>query len=425
MFKYFLFVFLFILLSAGPVSAQRKYSFFYGQVLDQVTGKGIPDVNIRFEGSVKGTSTNSKGEFSFYIDTLPILMVVSHLGYETRNLLLDKTSFSLSIDLQPKIQQLKEIVISASRNAESVFRNQYVNVLDYEIDTGKIFLLITDIRSSRSALICRTPEGDTLAWNNTLTNNPKQLFLDCLGNIHILTADSAYQVFSDAKRLRLIYPVSLKKFNDILRNCVFSTPGFLFIRKLEQNGQTVSYFKVNRSNNQRQMLITIEDSLKTKMLRRNPHDNDLLMQTVQPTGRDDFVNWSYVHKILYRPVSTALCKIGNFICIFNAVEKTLEFYRMDGNYAFKLLIMIHKIDEGSWLKNILVDEERPKVYTTFIRNGYYFLYALDLNTGELKKALSLVHLYPENLQIHDGYVYYLYHEAGSGDNRELFRQPVF
>jgi hypothetical protein len=199
----------------------------------------------------------------------------------------------------------------------------------------------------------------------------------------------------------------------------------LFIRKFEKNGQTVSYYKVDRKTNQRQMLTAIEDSLKTKMLRRNPHDNDLLMQSVQPAGRDDFVDWSYVHKILYRPISTVLCKIGDFICIFNTVDRTIEFYKMDGSYAFKLLLMIKKIKEGNWSKDIYIDEEKSKVYTTFIQNGYNFLYTVDLNTGELKKVLSIAHLYPEKLQIHDGYVYYLYHEAGSGDNKELFRHSIF
>lgn len=418
-------VFFVILFTVSQASAQRKYNFFYGKVLDQVTNYGIPDVNIYFEGSRKGAISNNKGDFSFYIDTLPLVMVVSHIGYETKRLLLDKTSFSLILYLQPKIQQLEEIVITGKSNYETVFRDQYLNVLDYEVDTGNIFVLINDLRSSRSTVICKNFKGDTVAWNKILTINPKKLFKDCLGNLHILTGDSAFQVYRDLKRLKLIYPVTLKKFNDVLVNCVFSTRDMLFIRKLEENGQTVSYYKIDRKSNQRQMLAAIEDSLKTKMLRRNPHDNDLLMQSRQPLSRDDFVDWSYVHKILYRPISTALCKIGEFICIINTVDRTIEFYKMDGSYAFKLLLMIKKIKEGNWSKDIYIDEEKSKVYTTFLQNGYYFLYTVDLNTGELKKVLSIAHLYPEKLQIHDGYVYYLYHEAGSGDNKELFRHSIF
>lgn len=423
--KQLILLFLLTFIVSIQTSAQRKYNFFYGKVVDQFTNKEIPDVNIYFEGSVKGASSNNKGDFSFYIDTLPVIMVVSHIGYETKRLLLDKTSFSLTVYLQPKIQQLGEIVISGKSYYETVFRDQYLNVLDYEVDTGNIFILINDLRSSRSEVICKNFKGDTIAWNKIHTINPKKLFKDCLGNLHLLTSDSAYQVFMNLKQLNLIYPVSLKRFNEVLLNCVFSFGDMLFIRKIEGNGQTVSYYKVNRKTNQRQMLTSIEDSLKTKMLRRNPHDNDLLMQPVQPESRNDFVDWSYVHKILYRPISTALCKIGDFICIFNTVDRTIEFYKMDGSYAFKMLLMINKIQDGNWSKNILIDEEKSKVYTTFILNGYYFIYTVDLNTGELRKVLSIAHLWPEKLQIHDGYVYYLYHVAGSGDNKDLFRQSIF
>jgi hypothetical protein len=425
MYQKYLVVLFLIFLTASQASAQRKYNFFYGKVLDQVTSKGIPDANIYFEGYRKGSVSNNKGEFSFYIDTLPLIMVVSHLGYETRKLFLDKTSFSLILYLQPKVEQLREIVISGKTTAETVFHDQYLNVLDYEVDTGNIFVLTDDLRSSKSAIFCKNSTGDTIAWNKDLTIHPKQLFKDCLGNIHILTGDSAFQVFRASRQLLLIYPAGLKKFNEVLGNCVFSTSDMLFIRKFEKTQLAVSYFKVNRKNNQRQMLTVIEDTVKTKLLRNNPHDNALLMQPRQPVSRDDFVDWSYVHKILYRPVSTALCKIGDFICIFNTVEKTIEFYKMDGIYAFKLQLKVNKIKDGSWTKNIYVDEEKSKVYTTFIQNGYYFLYSIDLNTGDLKKVLSITHLYPEKLQIHDGYVYYLFHEGGSGNNKELFRHSVY
>jgi hypothetical protein len=422
--KYLIVLFV-IFLTAGQAPAQKKYSFFYGKVLDQVTDKGIPDVNIYFEGTRSGTVSNYKGEFSFYIDTLPSMVVISHIGYETKRLFLDKTSFSLIFYLQPKIEQLSEIVISGKNNYETIFRDPYVNVLDYEVDTGTIFLLLNNLKTSGSAIICKNFKGDTIARNKNLTNNPKKLFKDCLGNIHILTGDSAFQTFRDSKRIGLIYPVSIKKFNDILANCVCSTKDILFIRKFEKDGQSVNYYKIDRKTNQKQMLTAIEDSVKTKMLRRNPHDNELMNQPVQPTGRNDFVDWTYVHKILYKPVSSALCKIGDFICIFNTVDRTIEFYKMDGIFAFKLQLMINKIKEGNWSKSIFIDEEKSKVYTTFVQNGYDFLYAIDLNTGELKKVLSIAHLYPEKLEIHDGYVFYLYHEGGSGDNKELFRHSIY
>lgn len=62
--------------------AQKQNRYFYGKVIDRETKYPIASANITFTGSGLGSSTNSKGEFSFFIDTIPVYMTVSHLGYE-------------------------------------------------------------------------------------------------------------------------------------------------------------------------------------------------------------------------------------------------------------------------------------------------------------------------------------------------------
>jgi hypothetical protein len=409
-------------LASTPIAAQQHYFFFYGKVVDPSGNRGIADANITFEGSGKGASTDRKGEFSFYIDTIPRIMIISHLGYETKRVLIDKTSFSLIIYLEPKVQQLREVLVTAKSNPEPFFQDVHYNVFDYETDSSCVYLLVSDIRNSMTSLICKNFKGDTLAWSVMNGLNTKKLFKDCLGNIHVLTGDSAYQVFREKSNLLLIYPTPMKRFREVLMNCVLSTAEDLYMKKADKTGQSVSYYKIDRKSSERTMLTLVEDSLKKKMLRLNTHDYDLLMQSTQPLGRQDFVDWSYVHKILYRPVSTALTRIGDFICIFNTADKTIEFYRPDGSYAYKLLLMTGKVKDGTWSKEIFTDETRSQVFTTFMKNGYCTLYRIDLNTGELVLRLHVEHLYPEKITMQNGFVFYLYHVGGSGDNRELYRE---
>lgn len=403
--------------------SQTHYHFFYGKVLDQISHHGIPDANITFDHSIKGTVAGNNGEFSFYMDTLPLLMIISHIGYETKKVLLDKTSYSLIIFLQQKTEQLPEIVVTAKSGYESFYKQHYFNILDYEIDSASVYILITDLRTLKSIMLCMNILGDTLARSDDL-EHPRSLFKDCLGNIHLLTPDSSYQVYRDKRALKLLYPVSLKKFREVLMNCVLSTDDALFIKKAGQNNQTVSYIKVTRKGNQQAMLSTIQDSLKSKMLRRNARDNALLNQPTQPTGREDFVDWSYVHKILYRPVSTALYRFGDFICIFNTTDATIEYYDLTGTYAYKLKIMVSNMNEGSWTKEIFSDLSTSKVYTTFNNDGYLHVYRIDMNTGEVRNVFTLEHLFPEKLKFFKGYLFYLFHTPGSGNNRELYRQRL-
>ncbi len=407
----------------GSADAQQRFHFYYGKVIDQVSGKAIPDANIAFKGSKKGTSTDSKGDFSFYMDVIPIIMVVSHLGYETKKVYLDKTSFSLVVYLQPASVLLNEVVVTGKSEVEPVFREEHFNVLDFKVDTMNIYVLVSDNRNYQEKVICLNLSGDTMAVSEDLDVSPSGLFRDCLGNLHALTDDSAYQVFGESHRLSLIYPVSRRKFREVLENCVLATPKDLYFKKPDRTGQSVSYARIDRKTSEKQMLTTIEDSLKNKMLRRNSRDLELLLRSEIPSSRQDFVDWSYVHKVLYKPMSTYLCKIGDFICVVNASDMTIEFYNMDGNYASKLFLQIRETGgEGSWTKEIYIDESDEKVYTSFLKNGFSSIYRIDLNTGELKRKTRLFHPFPEKTQIERGYVFYLYHSAGSGENRSLYRE---
>ena len=105
------------------LSAQRNNYYFYGKVLNRETHREISDVNIRFTGTSLGTSTNSKGVFSFFIDTIPVYMTVSHLGYETQRIWLDNSSASMMILLQPQTTMLHEVEIKAVNEPLPFFKD--------------------------------------------------------------------------------------------------------------------------------------------------------------------------------------------------------------------------------------------------------------------------------------------------------------
>jgi hypothetical protein len=131
-----------------------------------------------------------------------------------------------------------------------------------------------------------------------------------------------------------------------------------------------------------------------------------------------------VHKILYRPVKSALYKVNNFICIFNIPVKQLEFYDLDGNFSYKLKINIEFIKEGRWSGDIFLDENQSKIYTTFLKSTGTGLYRIDINTGELHKILTIIHPYPQKIRIYRDQIYYMYDILGDPDNKTLYRENL-
>ena len=401
--------------------AQHHYHFYYGKVIEQGTKTAIPNVNLSIAGTRVGTVTDKTGAFSFYFDSIPAFLIVSYVGFETKTILLDETSFSLTLYLSRKASELREVEIKANVN-EAFFKDEHYAVLDYEIDSNLVYLLIYRQRLSKAELICKNLAGDTVATSIPFYFTPARLFKDCLGVLHVLSHDSGFQVFRSEKLLHLIHPVRMKKFEDVLKNCVAATPEILFSQKITYHGLGLEYYGVNKTTLLKHDITQIRDEKKMKMLRRNTDDAAYLWSNKQPDSREDFVTWSYVHQILYRPIKTSLYQIGNYICIFNTPDRQMEFYDSAGNFSYKLSLNIEKLKDGRWTNDILVDGATGKVYTTFFRNGRCSVYQIDLNSGNLRKRLSLIHDYPEKVRVYGDCIYYMYNLPGDPDNKMLYLQ---
>ncbi|MCK9205085.1 MAG: carboxypeptidase-like regulatory domain-containing protein, partial [Bacteroidales bacterium] len=393
------------------------------KTIDQAGKEPLSNVNLSITGSRIGTVSGKQGDFSFFIDSLPATLTVSHVGYRTKTILLDKTSFSLTIYLEPSIGELEEVEIKA-RGRVAFFKDDFYSVKDYEIDSGIIYLLIYRARLLNAEIICKNTAGDTLARLPVIRFSPNRLFRDCMGYVHVLSNDSGFQIYRRENILYLIHPVELKKFDDVLKNCVASTPETFYFQNIINKGLSVEYYGINRTTLIRRSLASVSDEKRLKMLRRNQEDLGLLWKTSPPNDRDEFVTWNYVHKILYRPIKTGLYRIGSYISIFDTPERQLEFYDLEGNYSYKIGIKTDTIHNGRWTNEILVDEATEKVYTTYLKNGRCIIYRIDINTGNLRRIFEIIHPFPQKLRIYDGNAYYLYDVPGSYDNKMIFKQGL-
>ncbi len=400
---------------------QKRVNFFYGRVMDAATRTGLREVNLNVEGSRTGTVTDRKGEFSFYTDSIPAMLIVSHVGYETKRILLDTTSYSLTLYLMKKAVVLQEVEVKA-RMEQPFFKDERYAVLDYAIDSGRVFLLVYRNYLTRSELICLGLNGDTLAVSEPLPFRPDRLIRDCLGMLHVHSHDSDYQVFRHDRQLELIHPFHLRKFDHVLKDCVAATPEVLYFQRVTDRGLGVEYFGVNRNTMQRSSLARVKDEKKLRMLRRDARESYLLSSRVQPDSREDFVTWNFVHKVLYRPVKSALFTTGGFVCLINIPDRQIEFYDSQGQYSCKLALQTEGVAPGRWTADIYPDEVTGKIYTTFLQNGTCHLCEVNIHTGELKKRASLFHVYPARMKVYDGWVYYLYDVAGNADNKMLYRE---
>ncbi len=115
MVRYYLIAIVFFLFSAVSVQAQSVT----GKVVDAITGNPIPNASIYLNGSSKGTTSNTQGQFILNTTETNIPLVVSCVGYqsETINNYANRT---LNIKLTPRAQVLREVVIGGVPREENM-----------------------------------------------------------------------------------------------------------------------------------------------------------------------------------------------------------------------------------------------------------------------------------------------------------------
>ncbi len=86
-----------------------------GKVTD-ISGTGLPFINIIEKGTSNGVVTDDNGEFSITVKSLPTTFIVSSMGFETKSISVNNTSF-LSIVMKED-NALDEVVVVGSRNSK-------------------------------------------------------------------------------------------------------------------------------------------------------------------------------------------------------------------------------------------------------------------------------------------------------------------
>ena len=90
-----------------------------GTVTDQRTGRKLTQASVTAKGEGVTVVTNDDGYFALKTDRKPEAIVVSHLGYETKEINIDNTG-TLQIKLKPTAIELHELVVWTENPRELV-----------------------------------------------------------------------------------------------------------------------------------------------------------------------------------------------------------------------------------------------------------------------------------------------------------------
>lgn len=335
----------------------------------------------------------------------------------------------ITIYLKPiHTKNIDEVIIS-SKKYQLVYKERNEFIIDYFPMPKSKLLLLTKIGKNRFLKLL--DENDSLEQKISLSINPTELFLDALGNFHVLTKDSVYQIWLTDSEFKLMKPYPYLEFQKNISNMIAVESDNIFYKNMTKHNQSFVIDVFNKTNG-RKMVYNSFDEIKFKSAVEHYNEIVYTYHSVTP----DYLNiiklglWDgnisklgetsgllqkivWYKNIIARPINVYAYGMLNGIVVVDGFKKELSVI----NYQdFSTYSITTKFDcSGNFYYDYFFDE----LYT-YTKKGSISVNKIDVKTGELTSSVELSDiLLPRNIKISNGWVYFLVLDE-SGYNR-LFK----
>lgn len=133
----------------------------------------------------------------------------------------------------------------------------------------------------------------------------------------------------------------------------------------------------------------------------------------------------FQHNIWYRPVYAPLFVVGDTLLVFDQVRARMRKFTRDlvpvGEAPLPYLARQERRDR---VERIMQDRKAQGLYAVYARYGATWVRPIDPVTGALGDRFRITNGYPERVQAHEGYLYYISRPYGSLQKRTIYRERM-
>ena len=397
----------------------------------------IADAYIVNKNKNRINKTDENGQFLVDISKYSTIGLTKK-GYADRWIKLSSDQQGDIVIVMDYFYQELETVNIESIGPESALDINAVNVIDYFPFNETILTLKRHRGRYYVGLDSLGKEGKKFEFNY---DKPKRLFLDCLGNMHVVCSEVVYQIAISEDELVIIDKISKSQFNLLLEPCVAKLDDKYVMKSLSSNNQAYSLALYDKNTDPKLFYYQIdvvsarvaaeealklefsvredvmEDSMEMHILdlRRyirqvyageNPDVNLDFIQKDMVDGSGNSKRWTErygLFSILTYPINIRSFQIGNQVAVVDYDIDSLSIYNQDGERLSQVPFSV-----SSDIKEVWQDLSNDNLYFYTRKNGNHLIFHLDDKTGEtiFLKSMREIGL-SKNHRIYDGYLYYL------------------
>jgi len=398
-------IILYLAISLLAVFAGTAQNIHVTRKITAPNGTEIADVHIFDSIAEIGTTSDKDGIFTLYIPKKATKLRFSHVAFETKYFSLTGKRLSdtiftntiwINVVLTQKIKELPVAEISDAK-VEIAYKNSKQWILDYEpVGADEFLLLLLEKNKKYLQLINSNHKKISQILINKDYN---ALFKDSFGNFHLLSKDSACQIFLIDEKLMLLYQTTRHNFDQMIEPIVVNTDHQLYKKEILPQYKTISYYKIDKKCKSKEFLYTINNQIVEGF---QEEKMELYKDLISAGGAEDMslnVSASSVsaqpksrnvrtiiraiifnEHLLSQEPCVPLFQINDELCLFNHIDDELIKFSLSGEKTCKININYHTDDD--WDKEIIVNEEKTRCFAKFTRNGGTSLVEINPHNGQ-------------------------------------------
>lgn len=417
-----LFIFLAVI---APIKLSAQDQILAARIIDSDTGSGIGGATISVSARV-GTISDTLGYFSIPVNKYPVELTISHLSYGVQTFTINyHPELNLVFKLSLITTRIPEIMVSGKK-LQALTKGADYSILAFEFDDTNMWQIGMQYkRPGKTRLYLSNLIGDTL--QSLAVDPPVTLRKDVLGNVHLETEDSVFQLFGHRDSIFLLYGEKIEVFNKVMGAYQASLgSGLIYLASDYNLGENYLYY-IDSSMSRPIRIHTFEDL---------PDDLSWLPDGLKQLGR--YFGPRTVEQILdqqrsyfreNRPESIFKLKDSLYIVDYNndklhAIGPDLKLIR---SVPVTFFHRANPTIDNLYINfdYLMTDHINHKVFITYHNNNNWRFVPLDPVTGETGVELPVPQYNAmSNIRFCGGAVYFIYPEKTYPFYYRLFRMVV-
>lgn len=383
-----------------------------GRVLDAKNRQPLPSANIHIKGTNIGTSTDREGSFELRVEQLPVFLNISYLNYKSRNISLGKIpSETITVLLNQKSKELPVTEINSSP-VKNLIGKKPLYVDDYAF-YGDSLLLLTypKLRHKNACLILMDKTGKELLRKPV--NKPERLCKDKMGNIHLFTRDSTFQLFAGPDDIFLLYGNSKSDFEQKISSLRGHIGSNYYVRSYRHKNQVLDYFRFDYQTKESFHFSTITSVDGVNMLYR-----DFYWRIRQKDFSE--ADLRFEEMAFYSPVYAPMVTLNDTVAILNYQNDSLEVFTPEGEKISSKHLSFHH--DKNWEEKIITDQSNGAIYALFSDKGIQHISKINLKTGRLTKEFNVPDFrFVEKIRVNNNTMFFLYKDFRNQRYKKIYK----